>query len=215
MLGVAEIGGCGDLEAGDGALVVLRAAGRKQSEGEIVVGGRMAGGGGLLQQGAACLGIARQAAPFEQRHAEGEDRVDVAPVGREAIPVGGGLGIVADAEPLPVDLAEQRHRRSVLGIGLEPLQRFRLGPSIMPGLVGAVSEVRLHRRGGGEGDHQCERSKRKPHRAVLRACCAAIAASASATAARMSTPSAKTHSPSAMNSAPVSISAETDSASGQ
>ncbi len=219
--------------------LVLRLSRREQGQRQIVVGGGVTGGGGLLQQlsGAGRVGLDLVGAGIaQQRDGERIDRVDVTAFGGPFIPFCRRDRILGDAQPLPVDLAEQRHRGGVGVVGLDPLQRLLQSAAIMPGLVGAIGEVLIGRarvggplclrsgsRCGGEDDTGRQREA-EPARhqletllasaALPRSAWAAMTALACSTSARMSRPSSKAQSPSATNSARVSTSAATDSASG-
>ena len=90
---------------------------------------------------------------LKQQHSEFVGGLRIAKIAGEAVPAG-GFAIVADhRRAVVVDLADQRHRRRVLGIGVKAPLSLEQSVEEIAALIGAEGQIRRHsirpRRQGG------------------------------------------------------------------
>ncbi len=88
----------------------------RKSSPRVVVGERMAGARRLLEQLGRLGAILLDAAPFGIEDAERERCLHVAELVGARVPLGGRLRLLADAEPLRIEAAEQRVRLRIVAL---------------------------------------------------------------------------------------------------
>ena len=140
----------GGAEQIGGAREILRKLLALQIEqAEIVFGGGVPELGGRGEQAGGFVRIARAGAAFQIEHRQREHGVAVAMRGGELVPLR-RLGVVAaDAEPLRVEFAEQRHGGRI--VLLRAFGGFRQRGEEIAALIGAKCEIDIAIVGRGRG----------------------------------------------------------------